>query len=366
MKRHLRFTALLLLSLVSACSTGEQMGSNKDPLCAAVEAENTQEVRRLLAAGADVNARDRYSATPLHYAASLRQKALAELLIAKGADINAKSNEGVTPLYVTANRDRAEVAELLIARGAEVDARTTQGYTPLIKVAHLGNRDFVELLIAHGADVNAKDINGRTPLIWALITNDLASSLRQISQLDAARQQEGQKEIQKRFQLSAAGYEEIQNNTQKMKGQWLEVTKLLIDHGADITADLKKEGSLLYLAANLGSKDLVEALIDHGADINDAKTGETALQGAIAERHRDMAELLINKGADVTVKNSRSGRTPLHYLAFYIDDRKLAESMIKRGADINASDKNGETPLTFATRAGNNQVAKFLRERGGK
>ena len=40
--------------------------------------------------------------------------------------------------------------------------------------------------------------------------------------------------------------------------------------------------------------------------------------------------------------------------------------MIKRGADINASDKNGETPLTFATRAGNNQVAKFLRERGGK
>lgn len=89
------------------------------------------------------------------------------------------------------------------------------------------------------------------------------------------------------------------------------------------------------------------------------------MHGAIAERHRDVAELLINKGADVIVKN-RSGRTPLHFLAFYIDDQKLAESMIKRGADINASDKNGETPLTFATRAGNNQVAKVLRERGGK
>jgi len=89
------------------------------------------------------------------------------------------------------------------------------------------------------------------------------------------------------------------------------------------------------------------------------------LHGAIAEKHRDVAEFLINKGADVTLK-SRSGRTPLHFLAFYFDDQKLAELIIKHGADINARDNNGETPLTFATKAGNNQVAKVLRERGGK
>jgi ankyrin repeat protein len=261
--------------------------------------------------------------------------------------------------------DRAEVAELLIAHGAEVDARTKSGYTPLIWVAQQGNRDFAERLIVHNADVNAKDSNGRTPLIWALTTHVFTNPYRLLSRLDAAGQQHWQKESQKLYQISAAEQQEWQKESQEMKGQWLEVAKLLIDHGADIKADLKKEGSLLYSAANLGYKDLVEALIAHGADINDAKGGETALHGAIAERHRDVAELLINKGADVTLKNM-SGRTPLHFLANYIDDQKLAELMIKHGADINARDKNGETPLTFATKAGNNQVAKVLRERGGK
>ena len=172
--------------------------------------------------------------------------------------------------------------------------------------------------------------------------------------------------MQALVQLSAAEQQQLQKESREMKGQWLEVVKLLTDHGADSKADLKKEGSeILLLAANLGSKDLVEALIAHGADINDVKGGETALHGAIAERHRDVAELLIYKGADITLKNM-SGRTPLHFLAYYIDDQKLAELMIKHGADINARDNNGETPLTFATKAGNNQVAKVLREHGGK
>jgi ankyrin repeat protein len=78
-----------------------------------------------------------------------------------------------------------------------------------------------------------------------------------------------------------------------------------------------------------------------------------------------VAEYLISKDADVNGKNI-SGRTPLHFLAFFIDDPKLAEALLERGADINAKDNNGETPLAAATRAGNNQVAKVLRERGGK
>ena len=158
----------------------------------------------------------------------------------------------------------------------------------------------------------------------------------------------------------------MQEEIQKAKGQWPEVVQLLIDHGADIRADLKQTGSgMLLSAANLGSKGLVEALITYGADINDTTGGETALHGATAEKHRDVAELLINKGTDLTLK-SRGGWTPLHFLARHIDDQKLAELMVKHGADINARGTNGETPLSFATRAGNDQVARVLREHGGK
>jgi hypothetical protein len=54
MKKRLRFTALFLLLLVSACRTGEQI-----EISAAIESDNTQEVMRLLASGSDINARDR-------------------------------------------------------------------------------------------------------------------------------------------------------------------------------------------------------------------------------------------------------------------------------------------------------------------
>jgi ankyrin repeat protein len=315
MKKHFRITALILLSLASsACVTVRYLGSNTNPLAEAIESNNTQEASRLLAAGADVNARNDYGVTLLQYASAYKQKDLvefliakgadinakdnrgltpllwtfttsqndraqiAELLIAKGADINAKTNEGVTPLYGAVHDDRIKVAELLINRGAEIDAKTTNGDTPLILVASYGNRDFAKLLIDHGANVNAKDNKGRSPLDWVLMSYALASPLRQMSQLDATKQQVMQEWIQKQYQISADQLQEIQQEVQKMKGQWLDVVKLLIHHGVDINAALKKEGSsILVVAARLGSKDLVEALMGLGANINDAETGETAL-----------------------------------------------------------------------------------------
>jgi len=60
-----------------------------------------------------------------------------------------------------------------------------------------------------------------------------------------------------------------------------------------------------------------------------------------------------------------SKRTPLHFLAAFMDDPHLAELMVQHGADVNARDKNRQTPLMLATRAGNNQVAEVLRQHGG-
>jgi len=92
--------------------------------------------------------------------------------------------------------------------------------------------------------------------------------------------------------------------------------------------------------------------------------GETPLHAAIAERHAEVAELLISKGANVNARND-SGRTPLHFLATYINDRRLAELMLEHGSDIDARDKNGATALDFASRAGNDQVTEVLgRKRG--
>jgi ankyrin repeat protein len=97
----------------------------------------------LLANKADVNARDNYGFTPLHFAVGSRD--VTELLLANGADVNAKDNSGITPLDGAMNKD---VAELLLLKGADVNAKSNNGWTPLQWAEFSGRKEVVELLSA--------------------------------------------------------------------------------------------------------------------------------------------------------------------------------------------------------------------------
>ena len=79
---------------------------------------NIEAVKKHLAAGTDVNAKDKKKVTPLHHAA-YGHKEIVELLIAKGADVNAKTNVRRTPLHFAAMEGHKEIAELLIAKAKD-------------------------------------------------------------------------------------------------------------------------------------------------------------------------------------------------------------------------------------------------------
>ena len=80
---------------------------------------NIETVKQHIAAGAGVNAKDAWGATPLHNAAFAGDKELAELLIAKGADVNTKDYAGRTPLDRAIDRKRTETADLLRKHGGK-------------------------------------------------------------------------------------------------------------------------------------------------------------------------------------------------------------------------------------------------------
>ena len=90
-------------------------------------------VAALLAAGADVNARNRSGLTPLHLAASSNENpAVIGLLLEAGANLEARDDEGRTPLHraVLWNHQNPAVIEALLDAGANAAARNAAGQTP--------------------------------------------------------------------------------------------------------------------------------------------------------------------------------------------------------------------------------------------
>lgn len=87
--------------------------------------------RTLKASPALRDARAGLGMMPIHLAATNPDIGALKVLIAAGADVNAKDDEGTTPLHLAAYSNRIEHAKLLLEAGADVDARTAAGRTPL-------------------------------------------------------------------------------------------------------------------------------------------------------------------------------------------------------------------------------------------
>ena len=130
-------------------------------------------VQVLLAAGANLEARNEYGLTPLHGAAESNENAaVIEFLLAAGADVNARNQYGITPSHSVWFNDNPEVIQALLAGGADPNARAEDGDTPLHRAAaqlfgdesHAGAA--IEALLDAGADAATRNAAGKTP--WDL------------------------------------------------------------------------------------------------------------------------------------------------------------------------------------------------------
>ncbi|MGH9945720.1 MAG: ankyrin repeat domain-containing protein [Pyrinomonadaceae bacterium] len=141
--------------------------------------------------------------------------------------------------------------------------------------------------------------------------------------------------------------------------------KAVLNAGGDLSSlDLNNE---LGNAAFFGHWKVADFLIKHGADVNYAlpDTGETPLHSALCKAGRSyflyVLKVLVENGADVNAKTipgketgafmrdvRTKGETPLHRAAAYGDEAMISY-LIEHGAEREARDVNGDSPLTWAS-----------------
>jgi ankyrin repeat protein len=344
-----------LIPLVAVLLTAAGGAAAEPPrLVNAAKHADKETLRALLQTKVDVNAADADGTTALHWASYRDDVESADLLIRAGARVNVATDLGVTPLWTASLNGSETMVRRLLEGGANPNAALLLGESPVMVASRSGFPVVVEQLIAKGANVNARAARGQTALMWAV--------------------------------------------SQKHP----DVVKVLIAHGADVHArsnvltevmavpphahlDYNRAiphggDTALMFAARVGDLASARLLIAAGANVNDADAwGVSATALAAHSGYGELVESLLERGADVNA--GRAGFTALH-AAIMRRDEKMVNALLAHGAGANAPLRNwtptrrsskdfhfgpelvGATPFWLAARFTEPDVMRLLVKHG--
>ncbi|MFC2281427.1 MAG: ankyrin repeat domain-containing protein, partial [Treponema socranskii subsp. buccale] len=365
---------------VSERNFNYRFGDGQTPLHIAAIQHHKSIARYLLANGAHTSAQDITGATPLHEAVRYGDIDIAKALLESGADVNAEDNLGKTPVMLVIPEDKREamyslliehaadvakkdaygdtvlhtatmtslapsILELLVAGGADVNARNKDGVSPLLIAVQKRNLSHVKFYAERGADINAADKAGNTPLSLAL--KDGQAMLEML--------------VNRTNALSHDSNGNTPLHTAIIVGAQIEQIRYLVSLTDDINARNKDGNNALYLAVERNNKKIGELLLAKNADIfSTNNANDSPLHLALKKGGDTQGWLITSRTISAT---DGSGNTALHYAVEW-GLKKAALSLIEKGANPEAKNANGETPLFSAAKT-NDPAMTALIVKGG-
>lgn len=210
----------------------------------------------------------------------------------------------------------------------------------LLKLIQQGaTAEIASMLEGNPALAEWRDAQGVSALLWSVYLNQLLVRdylLSLLSDIDI-------------FEAAAVG------DTARLKGH-------LLARPAAVNALSPDGWSPLHLAAAFANPDAVRTLIEHGGDINQRSKNaqhNIPLHACLAlSKNIEIAELLLAQGADPDAKET-GGFTPLIQAAV-AGRRDLVDLLLSYGASAQTSCDWGKTPAVYARERGHNELAAYL------
>ncbi|XP_004602631.2 transient receptor potential cation channel subfamily A member 1 [Sorex araneus] len=305
------------------------------------------------------------NAPPLHYAAEEGQIQLMEMIINDSSceTVNMMDNYGNTPLHWAAGKNQVESVKFLLSKGANPNLRNNNMMAPLHLAVQGLHNEVVKVLTEHsGTNVNLEGENGNTSVLIACARDN--SEALQILLKHGAKPCKSNK--WGCFPIHQAAFSGAKNCLEI-------ILKYGDEHGyprqSHINFVNNGKSSPLHMAVQGGDLEMIKLCLDNGAKLDMMETGKcTALHFAATQGATEIVKLMISSySGNIDIVNAVDGNqeTLLHRASLF-DHHELAEYLISMGADINAIDCEGRSPLLLATTSASWNVVNLLLSKGAQ
>lgn len=265
-----------------------------------------------------------------------------------GVDLTVtEDTDNKTPLLWAASYNPdPKVITVLLKAGASLSEVDKEGSTVLMDcAAENTNPDVAALILKDGANIKDQDHNGMTALMWAAGWNPNPDMVKLMIKAGSDLETQNKKGL-------TALMEAARDSTNP------KVITTLLTAGANLEAIDGEDGStpLMFAASFNKNPDIITTLLKAGAKLEYTDpSGSTALFDAVGNDNIPaIIQVLVDAGANVNVKETTQGMTPLMLATSLGKYPEILSILIKAGANVNAADKDGNTPLMFDAGLGDN------------